>query len=163
MTFQNPEANRNDRDCISTLHEMRTLLRNVSGTDPLHKHITRYVVIVCSGAIEREFKSIIADFVSVGCSAQVNNYFDLTVRQSPTNPYTENIKKLLKKFDDNWASQFGQLINVSPRRNIDALKSLVDNRNQVAHGHPISTTFNDVVKFYCRSRNVIGILEKILR
>lgn len=163
MIFRNSEANRNDRECISTLHEMRSLLRRVSGTDPLHRHVTRYVVVVCSGAIECEFKSIVADFVSVRCSVQVNNYLDLNIRQAPTNPYSDNIKKLLKKFDDNWAAQFGQHIQVTPKQNIDALKSLVDNRNQVAHGHQISTTFNDVVKFYCRSRNVIGILEKVLR
>lgn len=162
MTFKNFEANRSDRDCLSTLREMRNLLRRVSGTDPLHRHITRYVVVVCSGAIEREYKSIIADFVSMGCSIQLNNYIDLAIRQSPTNPYSDSIKKTLKKFDETWASQYGQLLNASSPRNLSALKSLVEDRNQVAHGHQISTTFTDVLEFYCRARNVVGLLERVL-
>ena len=73
-----------------------------------------------------------------------------------------SIKKTLKIFDDTWASQFGQLLGASPQRNLGALRSLVENRNQVAHGHQISATFNNVLEFYCLARNVVGLLERVL-
>lgn len=162
MLYRNTNARDIDANCRVTLHDLHVRLKPVPSTDTLHGHFTRYAVIVCSGALERAFKCIIADYVTTGASNQLCGFIDKIVRQASTNPRLDEIKKLLGAFDSNWLSAYKLGISQLSQRNKDALMSIVENRNKVAHGGFITASFYDIAEYYYLARRVIGKLEDVL-
>ena len=78
------------------------------------------------------------------------------------NPRIEEIKKILKKFNSSWKNAFGEEVKKLPPRCSESLKSLVEDRNHVAHGGTIGSSFSDIVGYYCQARRVVSKLEDIL-
>ena len=162
MTYSNKSARQIDRDCLSALKLLRAQTRLLKPFDPVQQHIVRYAVVLSSGAIERSVKGIIVDLVGQGASVEVMNYLSATILDGGMNPHEDKISRLLKRFKVQWASNFNSLMKSVVPRCRSGLKSLVDNRNAVAHGKPISISFKDVLSYYCGARNVVAELEKAL-
>ena len=165
MRFINPIAKQSDEECLRTLRELRSWVRELSSVDKRLSYITRYAVITTSGALERSFKTIIADYVTHGEPAYIDEYITRTLRRSSMNPSVEAIVKTLVQFDSGWKDSFNRAINSLPHgaRDKDALTSLVEIRNKIAHGAPVIVSFNDVVQYYVHARNVVAQLEVVLR
>ena len=162
MVYKNINARSIDKQCRVALHDLHVRLKGVSPTNTLHNHFVRYAVIVCSGALEKAFKCIIADYVTNGANAQLCEYIDRNVRQSSKNPRLDEIKKLLGEFDSDWLSAYKAIVSQVSQRSKDALKSIVDNRNIVAHGGAIGASFYDIARYYYSARIVVGKLEDVL-
>lgn len=162
MLYRNRNARNIDEKCREVLRDLRFKLKLVPPTDTLHRHFTHYAVVVCSGALERAFKSIIADYVTIGANIQLCEFIDKKIRQSSCNPRLDEIKKLLGAFDDNWLVAYKGCLSQLSQRNRDALASIVENRNKVAHGGTITASFYDIAKYYYLARVVVGKLEDVL-
>lgn len=162
MLYKNQNALQSDQACLKALHELRRWHRSTESWDSINRYINEYAVILCSGAMERSFKSIVADFVSEGCSSEVCQYLDESIRKCSVNPRIEEIKKILKKFNSSWKNAFGEEVKKLPPRCSESLKSLVEDRNHVAHGGTIASSFSDIVGYYCQARRVVSKLEDIL-
>lgn len=162
MRFLNINAKRNDQDCRKVIHELHVKIKTLAPTDSLNHHFTKYAAIICSGALERSFKSIIADYVTKNATPQICEFIDRKIRRASTNPRLDAISAVLKEFDDNWNSQYKNLVARFSSRKTDALRSLVENRNAVAHGLPIAVSFFDIAHYYYNARDVIGALELVL-
>lgn len=162
MRFVNQIAAKADENCRSALHEVRNHLQTISSTSSLHKHLTEYSLIVCSGTLEQAFKNIIADHVTRGSSPEIVQYIDKTIRRCGANPSKSKIVEMLEKFNSAWGRQFKQETSRLSQRDIDSLESLVKERNLLAHGDSVSISLNCVIEYYCRARNVVGKLESFL-
>lgn len=77
------------------------------------------------------------------------------------NPSYSNICKLLKDFDEDWLTEFKTSINNSSDKTtwMTSLQSLVDARNDFAHGGNPSASIGDVIIYYQHSRAVIEALD----
>ena len=137
------------------------LLLELGVTSNVNPYISKYSIIRACGAIEVSFKSIIADSCTFGANSQISTYLNKTIRESSSNPSYDNICKKLKLFDQNWAKQFKDKVGESINPLKDSLKSLVEVRNDFAHGGNPTITMNDIIQYYKHGKEVIEILDTI--
>lgn len=127
-------------------------------------YLSKYGLIKACGAIEQAFKSIVADKCSYGAKQQIKNYLNGTVRNSSSNPSFDNICKLLKCFDATWKDNFKTAVNNHQRSaNLKtSLQSLVDARNEFAHGGNPRVSISDVVQYFADARELIECLDGVV-
>jgi len=148
-------------DCSSELSQVKTLIDGLGVASSIAPYLTKYSVIRACGSIEQAFKSIICDFCSRRSKKQLKRYLGRRVRDSSMNPSFSNICGLLKDFDEGWLAQFKASVNSSPEKDVwmTSLQSLVDARNDFAHGGNPSASIGDVTTYYQRSRAIIEVLD----
>ena len=159
--MNNVEAQRLLDDCSNELSQVKTLIDSLGATSNIVPYLTKYSIIRACGAVEQAFKSIICDFCSSRSKKQVKRFLEQRVRDSSINPSYSNICKLLNDFDDGWLAQFKASINGAPDKamRMTSLQSLVDARNDFAHGGNPSPSIGDVITYYQHSKVVIKILD----
>ncbi|QPJ65382.1 MAG: hypothetical protein G3M78_08250 [Candidatus Nitrohelix vancouverensis] len=133
-------------------------------TNSLVPYLTKYAIIRGCGAIEQAFKSIIVDYCIVNCNVQVINYLENKISRSSMNPSYENICGLLKELDDNWHRRFKNEVNGHSNANLKtSLSSLVQLRNEFAHGGNPTASIQDVSTYFSDSRVIIYKLDTVIR
>ena len=70
-------------------------------------------------------------------------------------------EKFLKNFDEDWHKSFKISISNAPNHTawMTSLQSLVDARNDFAHGGNPSASIGDVITYYQHSKDVIEALD----
>ena len=131
------------------------------GTHIASLYLTRYALIRACGAVETAYKAIVADFCARGAIQPVSRFIDLKVRLSSSNPSYANICKLLSSFDERWARSFRTAINARADKDklLTGLESLVESRNDFAHGGTPTITLSDVVTYFGSARTLIEALD----
>lgn len=151
-------------DCESEIASLDTLVGGLGMTSNIVPYLSKYGLIKACGTIEQAFKSIVADKCSYRARQQIKNYLGEKVRNSSSNPSFSNICQLLKGFDLAWKVGFKDAVNAHPQA--DALKtslqSLVDARNEFAHGGNPRIAIGDVVQYYADARQVIECLDQVI-
>src|SRR5665647_935780 len=137
------------RECDGQLNDIETRI-NADTFNDINIYLTNYAIIKACGTIEVTFKSIIADYFNKSKIQQVHTFLDNKVRSDSMNPNYTNIIKLLKAFDDNWASDFKSRINAHQDKEqlLDSLKSLNNSRNRFAHGNSPTLSIQQVKQYY---------------
>ncbi|MGB3479948.1 MAG: HEPN domain-containing protein [bacterium] len=141
------------------LHSVDTAINNIqslSNISALEKsYLTGYLIVFISGVYEEAIETIINEKIAYLNAPYVSQYVQKTIDQWFRNPCCKNITQLLGKFNDSWKEQFKKL----PNQSRTALDSIVNNKNSLAHGSPISVTFQDAVKYFNDSRTIIEVLD----
>jgi hypothetical protein len=121
-------------------------------------------LIRACGAVELAFKAVVADFCSRRSKQQVKRYLSTMVRGSSRNPSYTNICKLLKEFDPGWNLQFKAALASRPdfAQLTAALTSLVDARNDFAHGGSPTITLGDVQLYFGCARTVVEQVDVVV-
>jgi len=127
-------------------------------------YLSKYGLIKACGTIEQAFKSLVADRCSYRARAQIKNYLTKMVRNSSSNPSFGNICKLLKSFDSSWNAAFKDAVNNHASSNSlkTSLQSLVDTRNEFAHGGNPRVSIGDVRRYFHDARAVIEELDWVV-
>lgn len=148
-------------DCATELADVAKLITGLGALSSMVPYLTKYSVVRACGSIEQAFKAIICDFCSKGSSKQVQRFLEQRVRESSMNPSYSNICNLVKAFDEMWLVNFKKSIDASPDKGawMLSLQSLVDARNDFAHGGNPSASIGDVSTYYQHSRAVIEALD----
>lgn len=150
--------------CQTELTQVRDLMVNLGIESNIVPYLTKYALIKGCGTIETSFKAVIADHCSRRCKKQIKRFLDRRIRDGSSNPSFDNICKFLKDFDDDWNEGFKNAV----RTHADgdelktSLQSLVDARNEFAHGGNPTLTITDVLKYFADSRTVIEMLDTLL-
>lgn len=121
------------------------------------------MIIKCCGTIENAFKAIISDYHQT-IPVQAKNYIESTFTNSSMNPSKDNICKSLKKFDNNWNTQFKSKLSLEPNTyQLDtSLKSLNDARNEFAHGGHPRISHTSVKQYFEHSVRIIELLDEVI-
>ena len=159
--MNNADVQRMLDECSSELLQVKTLIDSIGVASSIAPYLTKYALIRACGSIEQAFKSIICDFCSRRSKKQVKRFLENRVRESSMNPSYSNICKLLKSFDEDWSDAFQSSVNSSTDKAawIMSLTSLVDARNDFAHGGNPSPSIGDVTSYFLHSRAVIELLD----
>lgn len=159
--MNNPEVQRLLDDCSVELSHVSTLIGSLGVASSIAPYLNKYALIRACGSIEQAFKSIICDYCSRRSKKQVKRFLGQRVRESSMNPSYANICKLLKDFDEDWHSEFKACINSAPNKSVlmTSLTSLVDARNDFAHGGNPSSSIGDVTTYFRNCRAVIEALD----
>ena len=161
----NNESVRNLLDeCDAELANLETLVNGLGLGSTIVPYLSKYGLIKACGTIEQAFKSLVADRCSYRARLQIKNYLADKVRNSSSNPSFDNICRLLKSFDDNWKTMFKDAVNNHGRATSlkTSLQSLVDARNEFAHGGNPRVSIGDVRQYYIDAREVIEQLDAVV-
>ena len=95
----------------------------------------------------------------------MKNYLTKLVRNSSSNPSFDNMCSLLKSFDSQWHQNFKYEVNSDPASASlkTSLQSLVDARNEFAHGGSPRISISDVIAYFRAARQVIEKLDMVVR
>jgi hypothetical protein len=150
--------------CDAELAQVRSLIDGLGVTSNIVPYLTKYAVIRACGSIELSFKTIIADYCVYRSKKQVKRFIDRRVREGSANPSIENINRFLNDFDEGWRNSFKAQLNGEVNKSVilTSLQSLVDARNDFAHGGSPSATILDVIAYFSHARRVIEIMDTII-
>lgn len=150
--------------CRSELDHVQASIATLGVMSPVAPYLTKYAVIRACGTVEASFKALVADFCSKRSKKQVKRYIGLKIVRSSTNPSHEKIVEMLSQFDENWRRMFKANIGSDPNKAqlLDSLQSLVDARNEFAHGGSPTLSINDVIKHFDHARKVLEHVDVVI-
>lgn len=118
-----------------------------------------YAVVKASGAVEVIFKNMIYNYLSVGANEKAKGYLEKAIIDSSCNPNTGNMSNMLQNISSEWKTLFDQQVKQSGEK--DKLNSLVQLRNDFAHGDSISVSIDTVIKYFDSAVKILNILDNV--
>lgn len=162
--MNNSEVQREIDECWRELNHVKSLIDGLGPTSNITPFLTKYTIIRACGSIEYSFKSIIADHCERRSKKQVKRFISRRVREGSANPSYDMICKFLHDFDSDWKKEFKKRINDEPNKTylLTSLQSLVDARNDFAHGGNPSASISDIIDYFRHAKRIIEILDEIV-
>lgn len=150
--------------CHDELTRLEEAMSLFGTTSPIGIYLSRYAIIKACGTIEQAFKSLVADNAEGRQTQQIKNFLRNKVRESSMNPNHSNIQRLLGSFDDAWVAEYNSQVQaLSDRAKImDSLKSLVNARNDFAHGGNPSASIVNVREYFADARKLMEIIDGVI-
>lgn len=150
--------------CRTELDHVRTLVGGLGVTSNIVPYLTKYAVVRACGAIEMAFKSVIADYCEHRSKKQVKRFLARRVREGSANPSFDMICRLLHDFDEDWKTAFKTQVDAEVNKThlLTSLQSLVDARNDFAHGGDPSSSLADVITYFEHARRIIEIMDRVV-
>lgn len=150
--------------CATEIAALEHLVHGLGLASTIVPYLSKYGLIKACGTIEQAFKAVVADKCSYRAKRQIKNYLTEKVRNSSSNPSYENMCKLLKAFDGSWKDDFKAAVNGHAHSASlkTSLQSLVDARNEFAHGGNPRISIGDVAQYYADARAVIECLDDVV-
>lgn len=149
-------------DCDAELVDIDNRITKMHALDRGKIYLTQYALIRTCGTIEYVYRSIVADFFTQFGISQIDQYIDQHVRSGSMSATYDNMKSLLKSFDDGWERTFKSNVDAHPEglRIKASIRSLVNNRHQFAHGKAPTATFSDIKQYYSDAKILIQIFDQ---
>lgn len=132
-----------------------------SHASPLEEsYLAKFLVVYISGIYEEVIETILNEFVAKNTSKnEVANFTKNSLDFSFRNPNSQNLLKLLKRFENKtWEKALTSCL----KSRINALDSINTNKNAIAHGTSITLTLGDVKQYYNDSRPLIEIIDEVV-
>ncbi len=146
-------------DCLNDLNSVNSYIQ-ANPLDSMCQYLISYSVIRACGTIEIITKNILYDYLSCGAKNETMIYLEKQILDSSWNPSTGRIKSFIEKLNQTWANQFQTAVNGT--REQTSLNSLVNLRNQFAHGQPITSSINDVINYFNDGCIIMNHLDSII-
>lgn len=151
-------------ECQDDLDIVKYIVQSLGFSSTVVPYLSKYAIIKACGTIEIAFKAIITDHCSKRSKRQVKQFLSRKIKDSSSNPSYENICKILKDFDENWLKDFKNNLKSHPDYNVilTSMQSLVDARNDFAHGGNPNLTIADTISYFNYCRTAMIILDQIM-
>lgn len=128
--------------------------------DPqLTSMLCSYLVVVISGIYEDCIECLFIQRAAKSHDKELEHFVEVMLHKHFRNPDFGKIKEFVKALDPGYAKKLD--VNVS-KKSIDGLNSIVEDKNDVAHGKFSYATLNDVRQYHTSAIEVFVELEKIL-
>lgn len=122
----------------------------------LQGHFARYLCILVSGFLENALEAIYSTYASDKAHSHVANYVAVHLG-SIRNPNMERILQLSGSFNPQWRNDIEQ--NIQPDVK-DAVNSIMNLRNQIAHGEDAGIGYVTIKSYYDRVLTLIDFLRQ---
>ena len=123
----------------------------------LQSDFAKYLCILVSGYIERAVVHIVLEHARNSNAPTLARFVERRTRRF-TNAKIGRIQNLLSDFDSDWRKDFDELL-VDEQR--DAVNSIVDQRNKIAHGGSVDLTYLRVRTYYQQAQRVIDRVAEV--
>lgn len=124
------------------------------------KYLVGYSVIKACGTIEIIFKSMIYNFLAEKSRDETKQYLNKMIVESSCNPNVGNISKILEQFDGKKSIKFNEKLKGTKKKG--DLTSLVNLRNDLAHGRTINSSINNIQEYFMSGKEILLILDDVL-
>ena len=122
----------------------------------MQSHLAKYLCVLVSGFLERSVRAILHDYVKAKSAPAISKYVEDQL-QFFYNPKTNKILELVGAFSPNWRTSLETAIEDEVR---DALDTIVENKNKIAHGRDSQITFVGIRAYYGRAAEILDLLEQ---
>lgn len=121
---------------------------------------SRYLCILVSGFIEQSVRTILLDYIGQHAGPHIVHLvrFIESELKRFSNPTFNKITDLLERFDPTLANEFRDKIDDIQHNAID---SVVDNRNKIAHGQNTGISFVTISNYFESIKTAIALLDSI--
>lgn len=162
--MNNKNAEKYIQDCRDDLKNVDNIIQALGPFSNIVPYLSKYSIIMACGTIENSYKTIVADFGDHLQTSQVKNFIAAKIRNSSSNPSLDNICRTLKEFDGAWKASFKTKLDGSPdaSRLKSSLQSLVDARNDFAHGGSPTISFGDICNYFNDAVKIVEILDAVV-
>lgn len=162
--MNNSDVQRVLDECWLDINQVSSIINSLGITSNINPYLTKYAIIRACGTIEIAYKTLIADYCCRRSKSEVKNYINKFIRESSSNPSYDNILRTLSHFNSIWVNELSSAIDVHPRTPLlcTSLQSLVDARNDFAHGGNPSTSINNILINFEDSCMIIDLLDQII-
>lgn len=133
--------------------------QSFTGEPEIAAYLSGYLVVMICGIYEDCLEYLMVERASSGGDAEVQNFVKITLANSFRNPTFGTLVGALNKFSPTYGEAIQRQIKKSAR---EALDSIVENKNSIAHGKSISVTIGDVVDYHSRSIVIFEATEQLL-
>jgi hypothetical protein len=161
----------NNADVFLHLDQCRVELQLINDSiadlgimSPVAPYLTKYAVIRACGAVEVSFKNLVVDFCSKSSKKQVKRYIYMKIVKGSANPSQENIMNMLNQFDEDWKNIYKENLKADPDKQqlLYSLQSLVDARNDFAHGGNPTLSISDVLTHFNNAQKIIVHIDSVI-
>ena len=128
--------------------------------DSKSRLLISYSIIKACGSIEVVFKHIIFDCLSDGVNDKTVSYIEKMILDSSCNPSTRNMGNMLQKISPLLKNNFENRLKLIGKK--DKINSLVQLRNDFAHGDSIRVSIETVVTYFSAAVEVLNILDEVV-
>lgn len=155
----NDDHKRKIKDCYDEIEKIKKWI-NANPLDSNVKFLVSYAIIKSSGTIEIVFKSILHIFLAEGCKNETQFFLEKKIIDLSCNPNTGNIEKILNEIDTIRKKTFEEQTKGTNEK--QDLNSLVQLRNDIAHGRDVSISINSIERYFHSGVIIINILDDII-
>lgn len=132
----------------------------VGGNIGLQAHWGKYLCILVAGFLENAIKEIYTEFVDRTSIPQVANFAKSRL-QKIQNPKSSRFVEIARAFKEEWGDELEDFLNQDHKLRKNAIDSIMDNRNRIAHGKFSSNiTVARVHDHLNKSVEIIEFIEK---
>ena len=117
----------------------------------LQSDFARYLCVLVSGYLERAVPELVLEHARRSGSPSLQRFVELNTRRF-TNANTERLQNLLNSFDPDWRQTLESFLVDEFK---DAVDSIVNLRNRIAHGDSVGLTYQRVSDYYARVQSVV--------
>jgi len=124
--------------------------------DPeVQAHWARYLCVLVSGFIESSVRALYSEYAQNKSAPNVAAYVTRNLGDFQ-NAKMQKIVNLAHSFSGSWGSE---LKNSTDGELKDAVDTIVNNRNNIAHGKDVQITFSGIKTYYARAWQVLEIID----
>lgn len=120
--------------------------------------LSGYLVVSISGIYEDCIEHLFIQRAGKNNDKEMQNLVKTFIDRHFRNPNYENIKKLVKAL----GSKRENILQKIDTKSIDGLDSIVNNKNNIAHGKVSNATVGDIMGYHQNALKIFEVLEKIL-
>ena len=120
----------------------------------LKAHWSRYLCVLVSGFIEIAVRETYSEYSKKQASTNVSNFVAGNLSRF-RNPKMGRILEITGQFSEDWRLGLEGLTEGEQK---DAVDSVVDNRNRIAHGENVGLSYSILKEYY---RNVVKVVDAI--
>lgn len=145
-----------NQEISSNKQRLDNLFKKIISTDTdLQSHWARYLCILVSGFLETSVRIIYREYAKSKATPQVANFVEGKLEDFQ-NPKMEKILQLTGLFSKEWADE----LRLKTKDELkDAVDSIANNRNQIAHGGSVGISYSQIKSYYDRAIEVIELIE----
>ena len=121
-------------------------------------HWARYLCILVSGYLETSIKEILSEYTRRRADPTVRNYVE-TQLEWFQNPSLEKVAQLLGAFDKSAVST----IDALDQSTKDAVNSINNNRNSIAHGRNVGIGITTLAGYYGETKKFVAAIANFFQ
>ena len=125
----------------------------------LQNSLTEFLIVKICGYYEKEIERIFFKRISKSCDKQTISFFKSKFESWRHLKLENIIGELLGKYDENYKKEFNKLVDPFDK---EKYNSLVTNRDLIAHGKNIETTFHEICLYHQAALNIFECLDNVL-
>ena len=131
--------------------------KGVGRDTELQSDFARYLCVLVSGYIEKAVVELVLEHARKTGAPTLQRFVERRTK-SFTNPKASHIQELLGSFDPGWQQDLSKFL-VDERK--DAVDSVVDQRNTIAHGGSVGLTYSRISEYYRQAQHVIDRVAEL--